>query len=168
MSERPFRLELLGKQPRSGFDCGVPELNAYLQKQASQDAKRRYATCFVAVEYATGQVVGYYTLAMSSINLGELPPELVKKLPRYPQVPVARLGRLAVDLRCQGQALGASLVADAIVRTAHAEVASYALVVDAKDAQAAAYYERFGFVRLTSSPRTLFLPLTEAIKKLGR
>ncbi|MGL4513373.1 MAG: GNAT family N-acetyltransferase [Lacipirellulaceae bacterium] len=161
-----FRLELLAKHDRSAFDCGVAALDEYIRTQASQDSKRRYATCFVAVHTASGRVAGYYTLAMGSVLLGDLAEETARKLPRYPQVPVARLGRLAVDRAFQGQSLGASLLADAIVRTVRSEVAAYALVVDAKDAKAARYYERFGFQQLAANPRTLFLPLSEAVKRL--
>ena len=78
-------------------------------------------------------MAGYYTLAAAGVPLGELPEELVKKLPRYPSVPVARLGRLAVDQAFRGQKLGGALVWDAVSRAIRSEVAVAALVVDAKD-----------------------------------
>lgn len=168
MTEGAFRLELLGKQDRSAFDCGVPELNAYFHKRVRQDVKRRYATCFVAIDRANDRIAGYYTLSMSSVRLPDVPDRVAKKLPRYPQVPVVRLGRLAVDVAYQGQKLGGSLLADAIVRTARSEIAAYALAVDAKSSSAVKFYEHFGFLKLTKSPRTLFLPLSAAIKKLAK
>lgn len=168
MSGQLFRLEPLAKQDRSAFDCGVPELNAYFHSQVSQDVKRHYATCFVAVDKQSSVIAGYYTLSMSSISLHELPEGIAKKLPRYPQAPVARLGRLAVDQKFQGQKLGGSLLADAIHRVARSEVAAYAIVVDAKDAAAVRFYEHFGFLKLGRNPRTLFLPLSTAIKSLGK
>ncbi len=167
MSELPYRLEPLGKHNRTSFDCGVTELNTYLQTQVGQDIKRRYAKYFVAVEKSTGGIAGYYTLAMSSVPLSGLPDELAKKLPRYPQVPVARIGRLAVDQRHQGQQLGAVLLANAIARTARADIGAYAIAVDAIDDTAAKFYEHFGFRRLPSDPRTLFLPMGDALKKLS-
>ena len=167
MSQGPFRLELLARQDRSAFDCGAPELNAYFHQRVNQDVKRHYAACFVAIHKDDNGIAGYYTLSMSSVQLPDLPDAVAKKLPRYPQVPVARLGQLAVDLRYQGQQLGGALLADAVYRTARSEIAAYAIVVDAKDSQATAFYEHFGFVKLARSPRTLFLPLSAAIKKLG-
>lgn len=168
MSQGPFRLEQLARHDRSAFDCGVAELNAYFHTRVSQDAKRNYATCFVAVDKQTGALAGYYTLSMGSINLSDLPDSIAKKLPRYPQAPVARLGRLAVDLNYQGQQLGGSLLADAIYRVAQSEIAAYAIVVDAKDNRAARFYEHFGFLKLGNNPKTLFLPLSAAITKLGK
>ncbi|MBX3435346.1 MAG: GNAT family N-acetyltransferase [Pirellulales bacterium] len=166
MSDKPFRVEPLRKQDRSSFNCGVDELNDYLRKQASQDVRRRYATCLVAIDKQTTKVVGYYTLAMSSIPVDGLPEDLQQKLPRYPLVPVARLDRLAVDQACQGQRLGAALLADAIARTVAADVAAYAIVVDAKDKKAEMFYEHFGFLKLARSPTSLFLPISEALKSL--
>lgn len=167
MSGSPFRLELLRKHDRSAFDCGVGELNAYFQTRVSQDVRRNYASCFVAVDKQNERVAGYYTLSMGSIDLDQLPESVAKKLPRYSQAPVARLGRLAIDLDYQGQRLGASLLADAVYRVAQSEVAAYAVVVDALDAKAARFYEHFGFLKLARDPRTLFLPLSTAVKKLG-
>lgn len=163
-----FRLELLAKQDRSAFDCGSEELNAYFRTRVTQDVRRHYTACFVAVDQQSGRVAGYYTLSMGSVTLQDLPESVAKKLPRYPQAPVARLGRLAIDLDYQGQKLGGALLADAIYRTAQSDIAAYALVVDAKDNFAAAFYEHFGFLRLTRNPLMLFLPLSAAIKKLGK
>jgi ribosomal protein S18 acetylase RimI-like enzyme len=168
MSAAPFRIELLGKQKRSTFDCGVAELNTYFHARVGQDVKRRYATCFVAVDKQNERIAGFYTLSMSSILLVDMPESAAKKLPRYPQVPVVRLGRLAVDVNYQGRKLGGSLLADAIARTTSSEIAAYAIVVEAKDNHAVAFYEHFGFLPLTQSPKTLFLPLSKAIKKLGK
>jgi len=101
---QPFRIETLGKHQRTGFDCGVPALNTYLEKQARQDQHRRFAVCYLIVDNETGKVAGYYTLAAGSVLLWELPEATAKKLPRYPAIPVARLGRLAVDLVTHRQA----------------------------------------------------------------
>lgn len=166
MSDKPFRVEPLRKQDRSSFHCGVDELNDYLRNRASQDVRRRYATCMVAIDTQTTKVVGYYTLAMSSIPVDGLPEGLRQKLPRYPLVPVARLGRLAVDRTYQGQKLGAALLADAVARTVAADVAAYAIVVDAKDKRAERFYEHFGFLKLARSPGSLFLPISDALKSL--
>ncbi|MGL4407584.1 MAG: GNAT family N-acetyltransferase, partial [Zoogloea sp.] len=82
-----------------------------------------------------------------------------KRLPRYPAVPAVRMGRLAVDQDFKGQGLSAALLADALARAARSEVAACALLVDAKDDEAAAFYRHHGFISLPESPLMLFLPL---------
>jgi ribosomal protein S18 acetylase RimI-like enzyme len=157
---QPYRIELLGpNHDREAFSCGVEPLDRYFKKQASQDVRRRATVCFVAAEVESGQVAGCYTLAASSILLADLPTDHVKRLPRYPQVPVARLGRLAVDLTFRGRKLGAALLWDAIERCIRSDIALHALVVDAKDHDAAAFYRRHGFASFAGQPRQLFLPL---------
>jgi ribosomal protein S18 acetylase RimI-like enzyme len=115
-------------------------------------------TCFVAL---TGgqRVAGYYTLSSASLVLADLPDGASKKLPRYPTVPAVRMGRLAVDQDFHGQGLGSALLADALNRAARSEIAAYALIVDAKDESAAAFYRHHGFIALPNSPSILFLPL---------
>ena len=93
-----FRLEVLGAQhDRARFKCGVAALDGYFRTQATQDARRRASACYVAVQDETNAVAGYYTLAAGSVPLTDLPESLSKRLPRYPSVPVARVGRLAID-----------------------------------------------------------------------
>ncbi len=165
MSKAPFRIELLQKQDRSALDRGNSELNAYFQAQVGQDVRRTYATCFVAMNKEEDRIAGFYTLAMGSVPLGELPEEVAKRLPRYPQVPVVQVGRLAVDERYQGEKLGGSLLVDAIARSIDSEVAAYAVIVEAKDKNAIAFYEHFGFLKLTRNPRTLFLSISSGIRQ---
>jgi ribosomal protein S18 acetylase RimI-like enzyme len=133
-------------------------LNKYLREQVSQDVRRRVAACFVATTDGK-RIAGYYTLASASLLLSELPPSTGKKLPRYPTVPAVRMGRLAVDQDFKGQGLGGALLADALDRAAGSEIAAFALMVDAKDEAAVAFYRHHGFIALPDSPRTLFLPL---------
>ena len=163
----PFRLEPLGDaHDRTGFACGQDPLDRYFQTQATQDIRRRVATCFVAVEVSTGLVAAYYTLAAAGIPIIDLPADVTKKLPRYPSIPAVRVGRLAVDARFQGRGLGGALLADALVRVMSSAAAVYALLVDAKDEKAAAFYRHHGFIALASQPRTLFLPIATAEKSL--
>lgn len=159
MSAAPFRLVPLDPaHDRAGFDSGSDPLNRYLREQVSQDVRRRVAACFVAL--ADGpRIAGYYTLASASLLLAELPPSISKKLPRYPTVPAVRMGRLAVDQTFKGRGLGAALLADALERAIRSEIAAYAVMVDAKDEAAEAFYRYHGFIALPDSPRTLFLPL---------
>jgi ribosomal protein S18 acetylase RimI-like enzyme len=152
---------------RAAFSCGEPALDAYLQRQASQDIRRRVAQVFVAVGDAPGKIAGYYSLSAASFEKEELPPALAKRLPHYP-VPAAVLGRLAIDREQQGRGLGETLLLDAIRRViwASATMAVYAMIVDAKTEGAQAFYERYGFCAFASVPRRLFLPL-ETFEKLG-
>ena len=132
MAAGSFRIEpLSGMHDRSKFLSGSEALDRYFREQVSQDIKRRIATCFVAVDVTSQDVAGYYTLAATSVALDALSPEIVKKLPRYPVVPAALLGRLAVNSSHQGQGLGGVLVADALRRTARTELGVFAMLVDA-------------------------------------
>jgi ribosomal protein S18 acetylase RimI-like enzyme len=157
---KPFAFELLGKRhKRAAFSCGVEPLDRYFQQQVTQDVRRLATACYVAIEVASSRIAGYYTLAAGAVLLSGLPPELAKKLPRYPDVPVARLGRLAIDLGFQRRKLGAAMLWDAVLRAKRSEVAVYGLVVDAKDDNAVAFYEHHGFTMLSVGERQLVLPL---------
>lgn len=151
---------------RSRFVSGSAALDRYLREQASQDIRRRIATCFVAVDVAAGGIAGFYTLAAASMQIDALAPEITRKLPRYPLVPVALLGRLAVAQGYQGKGLGAALVADALKRCARAELGVFALLVDAKDESAQRFYEHFGFSLLPGESRRLVLPIATALRLL--
>lgn len=152
---------------RQAFSCGVAALDRYFREQASQDVKRRIGNCFVAVERNDGLVVGYYTLAASSIPLDALPQDDARRLPRYRVLPATLIGRLAVDRRYQGRQVGAALLVDALHRSLQAAPASFTLLVDAKDERAAAFYRRYGFIPLASRPLSLFLPMGTALKLFG-
>jgi ribosomal protein S18 acetylase RimI-like enzyme len=163
VSSAPFQLAPLdASHDRTTFNSGSKPLDRYLQEQVTQDVRRRVAACFVAL--ADGQrIVGYYTLASASLLLADLPASTGKKLPRYPTVPAVRMGRLAVDQTLKGQGLGGALLADALDRAARSEIAAYALMVDAKDEAAAAFYRHHGFIALSDLPLTLFLPLATVL-----
>jgi predicted GNAT family N-acyltransferase len=163
-------VEPLGRQhERTAFRCGAETLDRYLKQQARQDADKRVAAPFVAVNRPDPRVLGYYTLSASVLTLAELPDELVRKLPRYPQLPVTLLGRLAVDQSTKGQGLGGHLLLDALHRSlTHADqIAAMAVVVDAKDESAAAFYRHFGFLTLQAQPRRLFVPMRLVAQLLG-
>lgn len=159
----------LGKRhDRKDFDCGEASLNLYLHRYANQDIRRRVNRVFVASLPGEPQrVVGYYSLSAGSLAAADLPEKFRHRLPRYP-VPVALLGRLAVDKSYQGQGLGAVLIADALQRIALASqvIAVYAVVVDALNESAANFYRQFGFIQLPSQPLKLFLPMDTVIKSV--
>jgi GNAT superfamily N-acetyltransferase len=161
-----FLIEVLNaNHDRTSFSCGVEALDRYFREQVTQDIRRRSTSCYIALEVAKAKIAGYYTLAASSVPLVDMPEHLAKRLPRYPSVPVARLGRLAVDQTYRGQKLGGVLLWDAITRALRSEIAVFALVVDAKDDQVEAFYHHHGFVNFGSLPRQLVLPLTNFSKK---
>lgn len=146
---------------RDGFDCGEPSLNDYLKRFAVQNAKQGLGRTWVAATDG-GAIGGYYTLVSSSVSFDIVP----KKLPRYP-VPVILLARLAVDLRYQGQRLGADLLLDALERAAEVadEIGVYAVVLDALHERAQSFYLKYGFESLTDDQLHLYLPI-KTIKQL--
>ena len=167
MTPGPFRFETLGDgHDRGRFRCGDNALDGYFQTQVTQDIRRRIANCFVVEETATSQVAAYYTLSAASIPLIDLPPDEAKRLPRYPTLPAVRIGRLAVDQRYQRRGLGELMLMNAVHRTLQDAAAAFALLVDAKNDQAVAFYYRHGFRPTAGKPRTLFLPLATAQKAL--
>jgi ribosomal protein S18 acetylase RimI-like enzyme len=161
-----FRIEALAPEhDRAGFACGSDPLDRYLREQASQDIRRRTSACYVAIDEKTNTIAGYYTLAAGSVPLTDLSEALAKKLPRYPLVPVARVGRLAVSLAFQKRQLGAALLWDAGSRAMRSGMGVFALVVDAKDETAAAFYKHHGFVGFSSNPLAFVLPIATLAKK---
>ncbi len=162
----PFLIEPSGtSHDRASFACGVDTLDRYFHEHVTQDVRRSVTACFVAVEMSRARIAGYYTLAAAGIPLADMPPALAKRLPRYPSVPVARLGRLAVDQAYRGRKLGSAVLWDAVQRSLRSEVAVFALVVDAKDDQADTFYRHHGFVPFRSQLRQLVLPLASFIAK---
>jgi GNAT superfamily N-acetyltransferase len=157
----PFLVAALAPDhDRAGFSSGVEALDRYFREQVTQDVRRRATACYVAVDAATSKVAGYYTLAAAGVSLADLPKALSKRLPRYPSVPVARLGRLAVDQAYRGRKLGSALLWDTVQRALRSAIAVYALVVDAKDDQVEGFYLHHGFVSFGGSARQLVLPLS--------
>jgi GNAT superfamily N-acetyltransferase len=146
---------------RKSFDCGVPELNDYLQRLADQHRRKGIATTFVLVDSdLPSEILGYYSLSAAQVDVGQLADADRKKLPRYP-IPCFRIGRLATSKSQQGKGIGKLLLACAVERglNARRSVAGYALIVDAKNEQAKSFYIHFGFFVLNDSPLTLYLPL---------
>ena len=149
---------------RDMFDCGVHELNVFLKKYANQNQKNHISKTFIAVDAATKnsahkkEILGFYSIATGQINFDQLPPAM--KHPKYP-VSIARLARLAVDLKHQGKGVGGFLLGDALekIRVASQMVGIFAIVVDAKDDKAKSFYQSYGFIALEDTALTLFLPM---------
>ena len=146
---------------RQGFECGVPVLDEYLRRFAEQHRRRGISSVYVLTDSAQpARILGYYTLSAAEVDAGRLTEAERRKLPRYP-VSCFRLGRLACRSDQQGRGLGKVLLGCAVDRClkARQQVAAYALVVDAKDDAAKAFYVHFGFKPLLDAPMALFLPL---------
>jgi GNAT superfamily N-acetyltransferase len=151
------------------FACGQAALDDYIRRYASQDVRRNLARVFVVTPDSDGRrLAGFFTLSAGSVRCTELPISLAKKLPRYP-VPVALIGRLAVDHDFQGQGLGSILLADACQRVGAASVtlAVAGIVVDAKDDSAASFYRHFGFAAMPGCARRLMLPTAAFRRRLA-
>lgn len=161
----PFRIEVLASQhDRHGFFCGNGALDRYFAERVTQDIRRRVAACYVALENESNRIAGFYTLSAADIPLTDIPEAMAKRLPRYPSIPVARLGRLAVDKDFQGRRIGGSLLWDALMRAARSEIAVFAMVVDAKNEDAVNFYRHHGFVTFGSLPNQMILPLSQILK----
>lgn len=158
-------IELLGAtHDRRSFSCGVSALDDCLRRYARQHAAANISRSYVAADGK--RVAGFYTLAMAAVRRDNLPAREADRFPRFP-LPVARLARLAVDVRCQRQGIGELLLADALQRCLRLseQIGMIGVIVDAKDEIARGWYERFEFERLPDAPLTLWLP-TGAIARL--
>ncbi len=154
---------------RKNFDCGVDVLNDFFRKYARQNQLKSISKTFVATHdkerpFPEKEILGFYTLCSGHIEYESLPNNL--KHPRYP-VSIARLARLAIDKKHQGKGIGGFLLYDALqkISVASQMIGIFAIVVDAKDAKAKSFYERYGFMPLEKSELTLFLPI-ETINQL--
>jgi GNAT superfamily N-acetyltransferase len=144
-----------------GFDCGKAPLDDWLRRRALRNegkASRTYVVTAMSGDQA-GIVVAYYTLAMGAVRLAEVPSRLARNMPN--PVPVAVLGRLAVDRRHRGRGLGAAMLREAMQRVLEASrsMGARALIVHAIDDEAAAFYARYGFQSFPPGTRTLWLPV---------
>ncbi len=151
---------LASRHDRAAFSCETPELNAYLKTQASQDVRKNLCAAFVLTPDGK-TIAGFYTLSQFSVDIGEIPEEIARKLTRYNEVPATLIGRLARSLDYRGKDVGEKLLMDAFRRCLNTsqEIGSWCVVVDAKDAKGVKFYRKFGFIELPNTPKRLFLPM---------
>ncbi len=159
--------ELASDHIRDQFSCGHDTLDAFIKQLASQHQKKGISKTFVAIRPPDPTVRGYYSLASGSVHLDCLTHEQRKGLPRHP-IPVALLGRLAVDKASQGQRLGEFLLIDSMRRVVEVatEIGIHAIEVDAIDDAARRFYLKYGFTELADDPRHLYIPVA-TVRKLG-
>lgn len=154
------------KHDRAAFSCGVSALDKYLQTQAAQDERKHLAATFVCTPDGK-KIAGYYTLSQFSVALDDIPAEIAHKLTRQKQVPATLIGRLARDRSFAGVRIGELLLFDALYRSLSQSrvVASWAVILDAKDDSAAAFYAKYGFIVFSTISSRLFLPM-QTIQKM--
>ena len=161
--ELKWAIEVLEKKhDRSSFECGESALNTYLKNFSMQHAKKNISKTFVLISTESSEhIIGFYTLSMGSIMHEHLSLQERKKLPNYP-IPIARIGRLAIDTGAQGKGLGEELLKNALHRCVKLskEIGLYGVVVDAKHEQAKNFYLKFGFCELNEQSLTLYLPMS--------
>jgi len=156
-----LKIEPLGKKhDRAAFSCGNDSLDQYLKNQAGQAVDKNLAAVFVLTSDGK-KIAGYYTLSSYAVNIDEIPEEIARRLTRIQEVPATLLGRLARSVEFRGQGVGEILLVDALKRAVQnrMHVASWAVIVDAKDAEAAEFYKRYGFIPFPTRPDRLFLPM---------
>lgn len=149
------------RHDRAAFDCGVEVLNRYLKTLAGQHRAKGFATTFVLIDAGQPRsILGYYSLSAAQLAFEQLEPQDRRGLPQYP-IPAVRIGRLATALSARGRGLGGLLLQNAIKRCliARATLGIYAVVVEAKDAAAEAFYRKYGFRLCGPADRQLYLAL---------
>jgi predicted GNAT family N-acyltransferase len=159
-----FRFEPLDKKKhdRAAFSCEQESLDKYVKERATQEIKKRVAAVYVLTPNGK-TIAGYYTLSQYAVEAGRLPPELVQQLhlPKYDKLPATLLGRLARSKEFKGRGLGELLLMGALKRALEhsRNIASVAVVVDAIDENARAFYRHYGFIDIPNRPNRLFMPL---------
>lgn len=139
------------------FHCGVPSLDEWLVRRARQNQVSGASRTYVAAEDT--RVVGYYCLASGALAMTGAPAPIRRNMPD--PVPMAVLGRLAVDRGWHGRGLGVALLRDAVLRTLRAAdiLGIRGLLVHAISDTAKVFYERYGFVASARQPMMLVLSL---------
>ena len=162
-----FAIEKLARHHAvENFDCGQDALNRFLIRFALPGQQANASQTYVGL--ADAVVVGFYTLVVSEVAYLDAPERLTKGLARHP-VPLILLARLAVGAAWQGKGLGAGLLKDAMRRTAQAAeiVGIRALAAHAKDDDARAFYEHFGFLASPTDPLHLFILIKDLRRVVG-
>lgn len=147
----------------AGFTCGVAALDQWLWGIARQHISKGISRTFCAVDAdSPAQILGYYSLTVAELDTDKLPKDVARKLPR--RAPLVLIGRLANAVTARGQGVGSLLLIDAMRRIVEVSnnVGVTLILVEAKDEQAASFYQHYGFVPLPDTPLRLVLPVATA------
>ncbi len=147
------------------FDCGVPALNKWLQNYAWQNHNSGGARVYLSIDQDTKQIAGYFCLSAASVDYKSAPARVIRGLAQH-EIPVALVGRLGVDERYRGRKLGRFLILEAFRRVLEAAdtMGVRAVIVVAKDDDAAEFYKKLGFEVSVDNPRLFFITLKDARK----
>ena len=151
--------EISDHHDRAAFECEATPLTEYLKKFAKQNHEKGITLTFVAIEKGKPQsILGYYSVNAGQVDFDSLPADARKRIPKYP-IPIMRLGRLAVDKQVKGKGIGRALLMDAFNRAIEASktLGVFAVIVDAKDENAKAFYKKYGFIEFLDKPMALFI-----------
>lgn len=165
-----YHVEPLGHHDRAAFCCGNASLDQYIRERASQDVKRGLATVFVITAKEDPKtILSYYTLSSRELKVEQLPAEMAKRAGKYGYVGMTLLGRMAVAEKYRGTGMGALTLMNALEKSLAAtrDVASWAVFVEAIDAEAASFYRKYGFIELPEDKLKLFLPMKTIAKLLS-
>ncbi len=156
-----FAEPLSDKHDRAGFSCGKSALDSYLSDRALSEVSRRITNCYVRCGEGTDRVIAFYTLSAYTFSREVLSNTQKKRIPPTYSVPAVLIGRLAVDLSCKGSGIGGQMLLDALARTFETSKLSgvYCAAVEAKDAPAVSFYQRYGFIPFRDDSEKLFLPM---------
>lgn len=164
--------QIAAEDPGCGFRCGKHPLDDYFRRHALRNDAGGIGKTYVLEPQSDEEliaglphVIGFYTLSMAAVVSANLGSVMAKKLPHYP-MPVALIGRLAVDERARGRRLGEALLIDALQRVVDAAdiIGCLGVIVHAKDEEAECFYGKYDFATVEGSswPHTMFLPLQVA------
>jgi GNAT superfamily N-acetyltransferase len=156
---------LTGAHDVSVFSCGKPILDHWLKARALSNQQKGFTA--VLVVHEAGRVVGYYGLAPSAVVPAALPRSIRTGQPPDP-VPCILLGQLATDSGWAGMGIGTGLVKHALQRCIQAAslIGGRALIVNAVDGEAAAFWERRGFKPSNDDPLVLFRSINDIAASL--
>lgn len=152
------------RHDRAVFSCGEKSLDDFLKKHAAQNQPALMSVTHVLVDPDAGEqpfpIIGYFTLSSAQVEFEDLPPEITRRLPKYP-LPAMMMGRPAIDQAHQGKKLGELLVAEAVRRclSIGEDAGVRLLLVDALNDGVVGFYEKFGFRRTARHARRLYLTL---------
>ena len=149
---------------RTGFDCGVAELNTFLKTTARQHEQKGISRTFVLTD-GSPVILGFFTLTLCEAQPTSLPAKYARFYPSH-RLPAVRLARLAVSRNAQKQHFGELLLTEAVYKTSLIadQAGVVGLFVDAKNDTARQFYLRYGFLMIPEQPLKLFLPV-ETIRK---
>ena len=157
----PKVFPLMKRHNRGDFSCGKKTLDDYLQRHASQDMKRNLAAVFILEDESANDIAGFFTLSSLSIEAGDLTKLSAKGLPASRPIPCTLLGQFAIHEKWKGNGLGNWLLGHVLhsVTNQAEKVGSFALIVDAVDDEAYAYWQYCGFIPFPHTPNRFFLPM---------